>query len=108
MRPKDAFKFLFTGRLFDAKTAAEWGLINEVVAPEELGITVQQLAGEIASKSCSALRFGKSQFYRQRDMELEQAYAFATEGMAQNLTGDDAIEGIGAFLTKRKPPGAVR
>lgn len=100
---RHAFNMLFTGRLFDAKTVAQWGLVNDVVAPDELDQVVANLATEIASKSGAALRFGKSQFYRQHEMELEQAYGFASDGLVVNLMGKDAQEGVEAFLSKRKP-----
>ncbi|WP_455286515.1 enoyl-CoA hydratase [Cupriavidus necator] len=100
---RHAFNMLFTGRFFDAKTVAQWGLVNEVVAHEELDQAVATLANEIASKSGVALRFGKSQFYQQREMELADAYGFATDGIAVSLMGKDAQEGIDAFLSKRNP-----
>lgn len=98
-----AFEMLFTGKLVDAPTAAEWGLINSAVDPSKLDDAVAELAGDIASKSGPALRFGKSQFYSQVDMELSEAYQFATEGISNMLIQEDAVEGMTAFLEKRKP-----
>jgi enoyl-CoA hydratase/carnithine racemase len=100
---KSAFEMLFTGRFINAETAEKLGLINYSVAPNELDIAVENIATEIASKSRAALSFGKSQFYTQRQMSLKEAYSFATEALACNLVEEDAIEGIDAFLNKRKP-----
>lgn len=98
-----AFDLLFTGRLIDATCAADWGLINAAVPPDQLNGAVSELAKTIASKSGVALRFGKSLFYRQQHMDLNSAYELATEGLACSLVTEDAIEGIDAFLSKRKP-----
>lgn len=100
--PNRAFDLLFTGRLIDAATAAEWGLINAAVEPDQLDTVIAELAGTLASKSGDALRFGKSQFYKQREMGLDEAYRFASEGIARSLASDEAVEGIDAFLSKRK------
>jgi len=97
-----AFEMLFAGRLLDAATAAEWGLVNRAVPPDELDQTVDELAAIIASKSGEALRFGKSQFYKQREMNLAEAYEFASEGISNSLASAEAQEGIDAFLSKRK------
>jgi enoyl-CoA hydratase/carnithine racemase len=42
-------------------------------------------------------------FYQQLEMELEQAYRYASEVMACNMASEDAREGIDAFIAKRKP-----
>jgi enoyl-CoA hydratase/carnithine racemase len=49
------------------------------------------------------LRVGKEAFYRQLDLELEEAYALASDVMVQNMMAEDAQEGIAAFVEKREP-----
>ena len=61
------------------------------------------LAARIASKSPLTLRTGKEAFYRQREMGLEEAYAYASRVMAENMLSRDAEEGIDAFIEKRTP-----
>ena len=61
------------------------------------------LAKEFASKSSYVLKIGKQAFYRQAEMGLAQAYAYATEVMTENMMAHDAEEGIGAFIEKRDP-----
>ena len=100
---KRSFEMLFTGRFVDAPAAVEWGLINSIVPAAKLDAAVGELASKIASKSGVALRFGKSLFYRQRELGLSDAYELATEGLAQSLMEPDAHEGIDAFLSKREP-----
>lgn len=103
LSPKHAMEMLLTGDLFDAQTAREFGLVNHVVAPEELNQVVRKLAETIASKSSSAIARGKRAFYRQLEMPLPQAYAFSSEVMVDGFMTRDAEEGIAAFFDKRDP-----
>ncbi len=100
---KQAMELLLTGEFIDAPTALQQGLINRVVAPDQLDATVWQLAETIANKTPLAISMGKALFYRQLEMGLEDAYAHASETMACNLNSEDAREGIDAFIAKRKP-----
>ena len=100
---KRAFEMLVTGRFIDAATAADWGLINAAVPDEALDEQVALLAQSIMDKSPAAVRHGKAMFYRQRQMALAEAYAYAGEVMAKNMMEEDADEGITAFLEKRSP-----
>ena len=101
--PKRAFDMLVTGRFIDAATAADWGLINAAVPEAELDAAVARQCEAIKAKSATAIRYGKAMFYRQRQMSLEDAYAFAGEVMARNMMEDDAGEGVDAFIEKRPP-----
>lgn len=100
---KRAFEMLVTGRFIDAITAADWGLINTAVPDEALDEQVALLAQSIMDKSPAAVRHGKAMFYRQRQMALAEAYAYAGEVMAKNMMEEDAQEGVAAFLEKRSP-----
>lgn len=101
--PKHAMQMLATGRLHDAEFALRAGLVNAVVPPEELDSAVQSLAEEIASKSTYTLALGKQGFYRQLQMSISDAYEYAGQLAARNMTHPDAGEGIRAFVEKRKP-----
>ncbi len=100
---KRAFDMLVTARFIDAETAADWGLVNEAVADDALDAAIAVKTREIAAKSPAAVRRGKAMFYRQRQMALADAYAYAGDVMARNMMEEDAEEGIAAFLTKRAP-----
>jgi enoyl-CoA hydratase/carnithine racemase len=100
---KAAMEMLLTGDMVPAARAREIGLINRVVADAELAEATQALAGQIASKSPLTLKIGKEAFYRQAEMGLEDAYAYASEVMTRNMLARDAEEGIDAFLQKRTP-----
>jgi len=100
---KHALQMLLTGDLIDAPTALRFGLINEHVSGEQLDVAVEALAVKIASKSRHTLAVGKAAYYRQAELPLEEAYAYAKGVMVQNLQARDAREGIDAFIDKRHP-----
>ena len=100
---KRALQMLLTGELVDARTAAEWGLINQVVPGVELGAAARVMAERIASASSLTVAIGKQAFYTQIDLDQPKAYGYAKEVMTMNAMAADAQEGIGAFLGKRKP-----
>lgn len=100
---KRAMQMLLTGTLIDAPTAADWGLVNEVVPADALEERTHELAGQIAAASPLVLGIGKEAFYAQIDREQAAAYDYAKTVMTMNALADDAQEGIGAFLAKRPP-----
>ena len=100
---KAAMEMLLTGEMIPAARAQELGLVNRVVQAAELPAATQALAREIASKSPLTLAIGKEAFYRQAEMDLAAAYAYASEVMTRNMLAHDAEEGIDAFLQKRPP-----
>jgi enoyl-CoA hydratase/carnithine racemase len=98
---KRAMEMLLTGKVVDAKTAAEWGLVNRVVAAAELESETRRLACEIAEASSFTVGLGKQAYYAQIDLDQPKAYAYTKEVMAMNALAADAQEGISAFLEKR-------
>ncbi len=101
---KAAMHMLATGELIDAETAQRLGLVNTVVAPEALDQATAALARTIAAKSPLALAVGKEAFYRQLELGLAEAYAYAGEVMTRNMLARDAEAGIDAFLAKQPTP----
>lgn len=97
---KHALKMLTTGDFIDAKTAAEYGIINEEVEPENLEKTINSLASQIARKTPEALKLGKSLFYKQIDLPVEEAYYEASQAMAKNMLYPETTEKIQYFLNK--------
>jgi len=100
---KHAMEMLLTGDMMDATTARDMGLVNRVVTPDALTRSTMALARQIAEKSPLTLATGKEAFYRQLEMPLAEAYAYASRVMAENMMARDAEEGIDAFLEKRAP-----
>ena len=98
---KRAFEMLVTGKPISAQVAAEWGLVNRVVAPEHLESETGALATHIAEASELVIALGKQAFYTQIDLDQPKAYAYAKEVMSMNALAADAQEGISAFLGKR-------
>jgi enoyl-CoA hydratase/carnithine racemase len=98
---KRALQMLLTGDQIDARTAADWGLVNSVVPAGELRAETRQLAARIAEASPVTLAIGKQAFYSQIDLDQPKAYAYAKEIMTMNSMAADAQEGISAFLGKR-------
>jgi enoyl-CoA hydratase/carnithine racemase len=100
---KAAMRMLLTGDLIDADAAMRFGLISDVAPAAELASRTAALAAKIAAKSPLILAIGKAAFYRQAELPLADAYAYAAQVMVTNLSKRDAQEGIGAFIEKRSP-----
>lgn len=100
---KRSMEMLLTGEPVDARTAADWGLVNRVVAAEDLPAETRRLAALVAAHSADTVGVGKRAFYAQVDLPQGKAYTRAAEVMSRNATTDDAQEGIAAFLEKRAP-----
>ena len=100
---KRALQMLLTGELVDARTAADWGLINQVVPARDLADATRTLAAKVAEASSLVVALGKQAYYKQIDLDQANAYAYAKEIMSVNLLAADAQEGISAFLGKRAP-----
>lgn len=98
---KRAMEMLVTGEFVDAKTAADWGLINRAVPKERLHDEALSLARKVAEASKFVIGLGKAAFYAQIDLDQPKAYAYAKEVMSMNALAADAQEGITAFLEKR-------
>jgi enoyl-CoA hydratase/carnithine racemase len=100
---KRALDMLLTGRLIDAPTALEWGLVNRVVPAETLQTEVAALVDDIARASPLTVGIGKEAFYAQVELDEHRAYDLTKAVMAMNARADDAQEGMCAFLEKRSP-----
>ncbi len=96
-------EMLLTGDTIAADEARRIGLINRVVPPERLDAETMELAQRIASKPRVTLKIGKEAFYRQLEMNLSDAYDYASRVMTENMLEAEAAEGIGAFVEKRDP-----
>ena len=100
---KAAFEMLVTGAFIDADEAKAKGLVNRVVAPDAVEAEVEALVAGIVGKPPVALALGKALFYRQLEKGIAEAYADAAQTMACNMMDPSALEGVQAFIDKRKP-----
>jgi len=100
---KRALELLFTGDKIDARTAAEWGLVNRVVPAGELAAATDELIRRATRGSAFSKGLGKQAYYAQIDLDQPKAYAYAVEVMASGAVAEDGQESIRAFVEKRRP-----
>jgi len=99
---KRALEMLFTGDPIDAETALAWGLVNRIVPPEALAEETARLARAASRGSRASKAIGKRAYYDTIDLDLEAAYAHASEVMAESSMREEAREAMRAFLEKRR------
>ena len=100
---KHSMEMLLTGDMIDSKKAKQIALINNYFDEKSLSYEVNLIAKKITSKSSLTLKIGKKAFYDQSEMNVGDAYQYASEIMIKNMMEYDAEEGINAFLEKRNP-----
>ena len=100
---KHSMEMLLTGDMIDSKKAKQIALINNYFDEKSLSYEVNLIAKKITSKSSLTLKIGKKAFYDQSEMNVKDAYHYASEIMIKNMMEYDAEEGINAFLEKRNP-----
>src|SRR3984885_5538486 len=100
---KRAMELALSGDVIDARTALDWGLVNQVVPAGQLDDAVRDLLERTTRGSAASKGIGKQALYAQIDIDQSKAYAYAVEVMAATSQLPDAQEGIRAFLEKRKP-----
>jgi enoyl-CoA hydratase/carnithine racemase len=100
---KRALEMALTGDPVDARTAADWGLVNKVVPAADLDEVTWDLITRASRGSAESKALGKQGFYAQIGLDQPNAYQYAVTLMAAAAVTPDAQEGIEAFLQKRPP-----
>jgi len=100
---KAAFEMLVTGEFISADEARERGLVNRVVDAEALDVEIEKVVAAIVAKPRVAIALGKHLFYRQIETGTADAYEDAGRTMACNMMEPTTLEGVQAFIEKRKP-----
>ncbi|MFC5754869.1 enoyl-CoA hydratase-related protein [Actinomadura rugatobispora] len=100
---KRAMEMALTGDVIDARTAADWGLINYAVPDDELEKATRELLERATRGSARSKALGKQALYAQLDRPEQDAYTYAIEVMAASSQTPEAQEGMRAFLDKRPP-----
>jgi enoyl-CoA hydratase/carnithine racemase len=100
---KRLMELALTGDVVDARTAAEWGLVNYTVPDDELDARVDELLARATRGSRLGKAIGKQTLYAQLDRPEADAYGIAVEVMASVSQTVGAKEGMAAFLEKRHP-----
>lgn len=101
--PNKACEMFFLGESIDAAEAARLGIVNQVVAPEELETVTLQLAERLRAAPPIALAAAKHAVYMSEAAELEEMLRYETEAQLRCFESDDGHEGVRAFLEKREP-----
>ena len=101
--PNKACEMFFLGESIDAAEAARLGIVNQVVAPEELESATMALAQRLRAAPPIALAAAKHAVYLSQAAELEEMLRYETEAQLRCFESDDGHEGVHAFLEKREP-----
>jgi len=98
-----AFKLIYSGEMIGADEALRIGLVEEVVAPEQLMNRAGELAASIARKSPVALRLIKEAIQASQETSLAEGLRLETALISVAFSSEDKAEGVRAFLEKRAP-----
>src|ERR1700754_775272 len=98
-----AMEMILSGEIIDAPTALAIGLVNHVVAGDQLETKTMDIANRIAEKSPIALRLAKEAVKLASRSNLDEGLRREVDLFALCFSSEDKDEGVGAFLEKRKP-----
>jgi len=102
-RPK-ALELILTGDMLDAKTAEYVGLVNKAVPSDRLEATVDELLKKLKEKSPVVLKLAKKAVYSGLELDFRKGLESITDiYLGSLMRTEDAVEGLQAFLEKRKP-----
>ena len=98
-----AMEMILTGRMITAEEACNYGILNFVFAADELESKTVEIANTIAEKSSFAIERAKKSVKAVAEMNLEKGLKLEREMFVECANSEDGIEGITAFIEKRKP-----
>lgn len=98
-----AKELCFTGDIFSAEKAYEWGVINKITEPKKLMEEVFTTANKIAENAPFAIRQSKKALNMSPHLDLKSGFFYEIEAYDHLLPTQDREEGIRAFNEKRKP-----
>jgi enoyl-CoA hydratase len=101
--PGIAKEMIFSGRRIKAEEARMINLVNRVVPEGEALKAARELAEEIASNGPVAVRHAKQAANKALDVDLARGLEYEADQFALLFATEDAREGMGAFVEKRKP-----
>jgi enoyl-CoA hydratase/carnithine racemase len=98
-----AMEYVLTGRQFDAETAMQWGLVNQVAGKRQWLNAAIELARTVAARPPIAIRLAKQAVLAAAETPLAEGLAQERELFEQAMATEDRVEGMQAFLEKREP-----
>jgi enoyl-CoA hydratase/carnithine racemase len=98
-----AFELILTGDTIDASEALRLGIVNAVVAPEQLMAETYKLARKIADGPPVAIAISKRAIYHNEEVDLRAGLEFETFAQGLCRETEDSKEGVRAFMEKRAP-----
>jgi len=98
-----ALDLIWSGRIFDAKEALEFGYVSAVVPAEELMDYTRGYAARLAAGPAVAIQQAKRLVYRSQHVDADAALDLAQQAMFISQSSEDAREGPRAFMDKREP-----
>jgi methylglutaconyl-CoA hydratase len=108
MRQGEAMEAFLRGHRFPASRAAELGLINRAVPLDQLDDAVEEVLADLRKGGPNALGFAKRLVYEVPQMGQKEAFAWTAQMSGELFKGEEAAEGMKAFLQKRKAAWAER
>ncbi len=101
---KKAFELVLTGDVVTAAEAKQIGLVNKVVPPEKLEEATKELVAKLRESSPVVLRLTRMAFRESLDLNFKDGLDKVTDVYLNLLMRtEDSVEGLKAFLEKRKP-----
>lgn len=98
-----AMEMILTGKAISAQDADKWGLVSQVVEPDQLEEAGMKMAAAIAAKSPLMVRWAKECVQLVRDRDLLSGIQKELTRFSETFGTEDSAEGTRAFLEKRKP-----
>jgi enoyl-CoA hydratase/carnithine racemase len=103
-----AAELILTGQSFDAREAAEIGVVTRVVPNQELLATATDTALKLAQKPPAALQACKRLMKRSTREQLEKAVKLELEEFSERVRSAEAKEAFTAFMEKRRPASTIK
>jgi enoyl-CoA hydratase/carnithine racemase len=103
MPPKTALDLMMTGRRVSAEEGKAIGFVQRVVRVDELDAAVDEIAGNLASKSPLIMKWGRESFYRVLELDADAALSYLQGMLTITSQTEDAADGVAAFAEKREP-----
>lgn len=101
--PAKACELIFTGDIIDSQEAYRIGLVNRLVPQDQLVETTMALARRLAKGPSEAIGLAKFAIYKGLETDLASLLEYEALGQSIISKTEDAMEGVSAFLEKRKP-----